>query len=71
VGYSPWGHKESDMTETLTVGKDLKVNFKRFSRRYCPDLVVDWCNRLDFLGSNLRQNLAHRMFIECLWDQHA
>ena len=49
----------------------MKVNFKRFSRRYCPDLVVDWCHRLDFLGSNLRQNLEHRMFIECLWDQHA
>ena len=32
VGYSPWGHKESDMTEQLTVSHYVSINVCRCFR---------------------------------------
>ena len=38
VGYSPWGHKESDMTEQLSTDREIKYKNKRC--RYSISLVI-------------------------------
>ena len=32
VGYSPWGHKESDMTERLTLSPSVMNNPRHYSK---------------------------------------
>ena len=34
VGYSPWGHKELDMTEQLTVSQEIKLKSFCTGRNY-------------------------------------
>ena len=54
AGYSPWGHKESDMTERLThthtTHKDSSSTHKHLSTRYLRNIsIMSICLRLLFL----------------------
>ena len=34
--YSPWGHKESDMTELLTLTQNIRTQSSYLKNNYCP-----------------------------------
>ena len=42
VGYSSWGHKESDMTEQLTVPLKWPTRHSTLPHTYCPFRKGDW-----------------------------
>ena len=75
MDYSPWGHKESDMTEQLSLhftslfwffpDKYLEVELLRYGRDACTQLCLTLCDPMDCspLGSS-----AHRIFQERIME---
>ena len=69
VGYSPWGHRESDMTEQLSIiaqGKNIKFHFVPTDKSRTPTILHRITPYKIILGSKTLKHHAHT-YLKCLY----